>query len=73
MSELRIEAANATLGALVTGVDLARLDDGDWSMIEAAFHEHALLVFPGQHLAETAQSPKPLRWTRHALLGMPAR
>ncbi len=55
MGQLRIEPTDATLGALVTGVDLAELDDGDWTKIESAFHEHALLVFPGQHLGETLQ------------------
>ncbi len=52
---LRIEATGATLGAVVTGVDLALLDDPSWRAIEAAFHEHALLVFPGQHLASPLQ------------------
>lgn len=52
---LRIEATGATLGAVVTGVDLALLDDASWRAIEDAFHEHALLVFPGQHLASPQQ------------------
>ena len=52
---LRIEATGATLGAIVTGVDLALLDDESWHAIEAAFLEHALLVFPGQHLASPQQ------------------
>jgi alpha-ketoglutarate-dependent taurine dioxygenase len=55
MSEIRIEPTGATLGAVVTGVDLAHLSDEDWATIEAAFHEHAVLVFPAQHLDDAAQ------------------
>ncbi len=50
MSELRVEASEATLGAAVTGVHLAALSDDEWAAIEAAFHEYAVLVFPSQHL-----------------------
>jgi alpha-ketoglutarate-dependent taurine dioxygenase len=46
----RIEPSGATLGAVVRGVRLAALDPEDWRAIEAAFHEHAVLIFPGQHL-----------------------
>ena len=52
---LAIETTGATLGAIITGVDLATLDDAAWKDIEAAFHEHALLIFPGQHLSAEAQ------------------
>ena len=45
----------ATLGAVVTGVDLRRLDDAGWNAIEAAFHEHAVLIFPGQELSAEQQ------------------
>ena len=48
---LTIEPTGATLGAVVTGVDLAGLDDATWARVEAAFEEHAVLVFPGQHLS----------------------
>lgn len=41
---------DATLGAVVTAVDLRTLTDGEWAQIEAAFHEYAVLVFPGQDL-----------------------
>src|SRR5688500_15546888 len=46
----RIEPSGASLGAVVHGVQLAALGLGDWHAIEAAFHEHAVLIFPGQHL-----------------------
>jgi len=52
---LAIEPTGATLGAVVTGVDLATLDDVCWKTIEAAFHEHAVLIFPGQELSSDAQ------------------
>ena len=45
----RIEPTDATLGALVTGVRLAALDDAAWRAVEDAFHQHAVLIFPGQH------------------------
>jgi alpha-ketoglutarate-dependent taurine dioxygenase len=40
----------ATLGAVVTGVDLRTIDDAAFARIEAAFHARGVLVFPGQHL-----------------------
>jgi alpha-ketoglutarate-dependent taurine dioxygenase len=56
MSNLRIEPTAATLGAVVTGVSLSSLDDADWTGIEDAFHQHAVLVFPGQHLTDAEQT-----------------
>jgi alpha-ketoglutarate-dependent taurine dioxygenase len=31
------------------------LDDATWADIERAFHAHAVLIFPGQHLSDAAQ------------------
>lgn len=53
---LTIQATDATLGAFVDDVDLAALDDPAWREIEAAFHEYALLIFPGQHLSVEEQT-----------------
>jgi alpha-ketoglutarate-dependent taurine dioxygenase len=53
---LEIEPAPATLGAVVRGVKLAALDPGEWRAIEAAFHEYAVLIFPGQHLSRSEQA-----------------
>ncbi|TFG93737.1 MAG: TauD/TfdA family dioxygenase, partial [Myxococcales bacterium] len=50
-----IRSTGATLGAVVTGVALAELSDPDWSAIERAFHEVAVLIFPGQHLSRDEQ------------------
>ncbi len=55
MSPLRITPTEASLGATVTGVRLAALDDAGWAAVERAFHAHALLLFPGQHLSEAEQ------------------
>ncbi|MBL6750608.1 MAG: TauD/TfdA family dioxygenase [Nevskia sp.] len=52
---LMIEPMDATLGAKVTGLDLAALDDAAWREVEAAFNRHALLIFPGQKLSAEAQ------------------
>jgi alpha-ketoglutarate-dependent taurine dioxygenase len=52
---LRIEPADATLGAVVAGVRIAALAPGEWRAIEAAFHEHAVLIFPGQHPSRDEQ------------------
>lgn len=52
---MRIEPTGATLGAVVTGVRLAELDDATWEAIHAAFLEHAVLIFPGQHLTDDEQ------------------
>lgn len=52
---LQIEACDTTLGAVVRGVSLAELTPGIWNAIEAAFHEFAVLIFPGQHLRPDEQ------------------
>ena len=44
--------ADATLGAIVTDIDLSALDDDAWSRVEDAFHEYGVLIFPGQNLDE---------------------
>jgi alpha-ketoglutarate-dependent taurine dioxygenase len=52
---VRIEPLDATLGAVVTDVRLASLSDEAWPDLEQAFHQHAVLVFPGQHLRADEQ------------------
>ena len=56
MSTICIEPTAATLGALVTGVELRSMTDEQWVEIEDAFHEHAVLVFPDQHLTPDEQA-----------------
>src|ERR1044071_9168436 len=53
--ETKIAPIEATLGAVVTGLDLARMDALTWKIVEQAFHEHAVLVFPAQNLSAEAQ------------------
>ena len=52
---MKVTPTNATLGAVVTGIDLASLDRAAWRGVENAFHEHAVLIFPAQHLNAEAQ------------------
>lgn len=52
---ITVTPIDATFGAVVTGVDLALLDDDTWSEIHQAFLEYALLVFPAQLLEEETQ------------------
>ena len=52
---MNIKPVDATLGAIVSGVQLAGLTDDEWVEVERAFHEHAVLVFPGQHLSADEQ------------------
>jgi alpha-ketoglutarate-dependent 2,4-dichlorophenoxyacetate dioxygenase len=51
---LRISPTDATLGAIVEGLDLRTLDQSTWPAVEHAFHQYAVLVFPGQRLDEEA-------------------
>ena len=52
---LHIQPADATLGAMVSGVALASLDDTQWRQIEDAFLEYAVLIFPAQFLTDDQQ------------------
>jgi len=52
---LAIQSTEATLGAIVTGIALATLDDTTWKKIDAAFLEFGVLIFPGQHLTAPQQ------------------
>lgn len=51
-----VEPTQATLGAVVTGVDLNALSAAEWQDLRAAFLDHAVLVFPDQHLSANAQT-----------------
>jgi alpha-ketoglutarate-dependent taurine dioxygenase len=53
---LEIERSAATLGAVVRGVQLAALAQSEWRAIEDAFHAHAVLIFPAQHLSLDEQA-----------------
>ena len=55
MPKLKIEPTAATLGATVTGVSLVDLDEATWQAIHRAWLQHALLIFPSQHLTNAQQ------------------
>ena len=59
---ITITPTAATLGAVVTGVDLAHLDDAIWHEIHAAFLAFGVLAFPVQHLDEASQGAFALRF-----------
>jgi alpha-ketoglutarate-dependent taurine dioxygenase len=44
---MTVTQIDATLGAVITGVNLAKLTDQEWSEVHAAFLQYAVLVFPG--------------------------
>jgi taurine dioxygenase len=49
--EPAVEPVSGALGAEITGVDLARLDDSTWERVRELWLEHLVVFFPGQHLA----------------------
>jgi alpha-ketoglutarate-dependent taurine dioxygenase len=51
---LEVQPVSGTLGAEVTGVDLADLDDATWDAVRRVWLDHLVLFFPGQHLAPDA-------------------
>ncbi len=53
--EPTITPTDATLGATITDIDLATMDEAVWRRVENAFHQYGVLIFPGQNLTEAAQ------------------
>ncbi len=51
-----IRPCDATLGAVITDLDLRALDDATWKTIEDAFLEYAVLIFPAQKLSPDEQA-----------------
>jgi len=78
--EMKISRLCGALGAEIEGIDLAQMGDNTKSVILDAFHEHLVLVFPGQDLAPSDQiaftelfgpaQPHPLK-TRRTVDGFP--
>ncbi len=50
-----VKPLEASFGAVVTGIRLAELDDGVWDGLYKTWLNHALLIFPGQHLNRAEQ------------------
>ncbi len=59
---ITITPFDATLGAIVTDVSLADLDDATWEAIHAAFLTYGVLVFPDQQLDDDAQGQFAFRF-----------
>jgi len=59
---LRIERQEPSVGGIVTGVDLADLDDATFALIHAAFLEHHVLCFRDQRLTPDEQLAFAARW-----------
>jgi alpha-ketoglutarate-dependent taurine dioxygenase len=50
-----IQPLDASFGAVVTGLKLAELNEPEFAALYGAWLEHALLIFPGQHLTRAEQ------------------
>lgn len=55
LKAMTIEPTDATLGAVITDIELASLDAETWAELYAAFLTYGVLVFPEQHLTEEEQ------------------
>ena len=53
--DFEVEPCEATFGAVVTGLKLAQLDDDTFEQLYETWLEHALLLFPAQHLTKEEQ------------------
>jgi alpha-ketoglutarate-dependent taurine dioxygenase len=62
VSSFKIERLDATFGAVVTDVSLREISDEDFDDLYKLWLEHALLIFPGQHLARQEQENFALRF-----------
>ena len=59
---MNVIPTDATLGAVITDVDLANVKDDLWQAIHTNFLEYGVLIFPGQHLSEDSQGKFALRF-----------
>jgi len=55
MATFDVEPLDASFGAVVTGLRLAELDEAAFAALYRTWLDHALLIFPGQHLAQGEQ------------------
>ena len=51
----KLQPIDATLGAVITDINLAAMDDESWAFVAAAFEKYAALVFPNQFLDPESQ------------------
>lgn len=59
---LRVERQEPAVGGIVTGLDVADLDDATFATVHAAFLEHHVLCFRGQDLTPDEQLAFAARW-----------
>ena len=45
-----------TLGARITDIKISHMSSDEWTVVENAFHEHAALIFPEQHVTDEEQA-----------------
>ncbi|MEM7018086.1 MAG: TauD/TfdA family dioxygenase, partial [Pseudomonadota bacterium] len=57
-----VQPTDAALGATINDIDLANLDETGWKLVDEAFHQYGVLIFPGQHLSDEAQVAFALRF-----------
>lgn len=72
---MKIEQLAAPLGAIVSGLDVRKVDDASWPELNELFCQYHLLVFPGQQLTPEEQIKFAGRWgnlVRHPYAGMEA-
>ena len=55
LSPFDIQPLDASFGAVVTGLKLAELSESDFAALYRTWLDHALLIFPGQHLTREQQ------------------
>jgi alpha-ketoglutarate-dependent taurine dioxygenase len=54
-NRFRVEPLDASFGAVITDLELAKLDDSTFAALHEVWLEYALMVFPGQALSNQAQ------------------
>ncbi len=54
--KVNIDPSSATCGAIVSGIRIPELDEHTWPVIEDAFNEHGVLIFPDQYLTVVQQA-----------------
>jgi len=55
LSPFKIRPLDASFGAVVTDLRLAELGDAEFAALYKTWLDHALLIFPGQHLTRDEQ------------------
>jgi alpha-ketoglutarate-dependent taurine dioxygenase len=53
---MELKPLDATFGAIVSGLELASIDDATWAALHEVWLEYALLIFPGQFLTRDEQN-----------------